>query len=220
MPQFKIENLWNGELLTTVETSQTSETATFLINVDLTKDHDNCILMQIIIEAPYFDNDTIPDCDKQFSSPNLWEHEVVEYFISSPIVSNDVKITPYTEIILGPHGHWLIMNHTGQENWSECNDSIHLEAKYLPTTHIDYSNKKWFSRMTIPIEILPSPFQIHNEDKTTMSWLFNVYAIHNIYKATNEKNQDNRRHMACHSLPGHVPRFHQLESFQPLNLEL
>ena len=202
------------------------EAISFQISLDLVKDRKNSTLMQIIVDAPYFDNDTIPDYNKQFRSPQLWEHEVVELFISSHIVSNDVKMTPYTEVILGPHSHWLVIKHTGQENWSDCDDDILLESAYLPDTHIDYVNKRWNCQILIPIELLPTATHVNDNGdngKTTLSWLVNAYAIHNTCKiidgthnGSNEE-KDNRRYMAYNSVPGQIPRFHQLESFQQIN---
>jgi hypothetical protein len=170
-----IANLWNGDA---GEMSRLYE-----VNIVLIQNNEPCL--KISINAPFIGNDMIPPTNNHRShTQQLWEYEVVEIFISSHILNNDVSTTPYTEIILNPYGHWLIIKHTGQDNWSSCDDTIVLDPSFLPDFQIDHDKQIWYGDVIIPLHLLPPPHTPadavdRKPQMNQVSWLFNAYAIHN-----------------------------------------
>jgi hypothetical protein len=114
----------------------------------------------------------------------LWEHEVVELFL----LGDDAR---YTEIELGPHGHYLVLKLHGARQLVD--DRIPLALQ----TRID--GGRWHGRATLERAHLPQPVRAAN-----------AYAIHGVAPA--------RRHLAAHPVPGPRPDFHRLDCFQPLRL--
>jgi len=134
------------------------------------------------IEAP-FHGDPPPQTPAG-STPGLWDFEVVELFVCGP--SED-----YTEIEVGPHGHYLALRLSGVRRPIESGLPLHVETAI--------SGQTWRGRVHIPREILPvGPHRM------------NAYAIHG--------QGASRRYLASFPTGGASPDFHQLNCFQAVTL--
>ena len=214
----EIKHLWNGQ----------KGDHSYHFNIEIIRSqHNNELCLNIAIEAKYVGYDLIPSSDTHTSTSQLWDHEVFELFISSHIINNDVTIAPYTEIIVGPSNHWLIIKHKGQDCWSTCDNTTLLETEYQPNFQIDYEKRVWSGNLFIPLRLLPSPL-IDSYNTNQLSWLFNAFAIHNatsihnpsVTSSTSNNNTIERKYYAYNAVPGDYPRFHQLHYFVPLVLTL
>lgn len=124
------------------------------------------------------------------STPGLWLHEVAELFVAGR--SGDAPGgVPYTEIELGPHGHYLVLRFCG------------VRREVASSLEIDYRSTRragrWCGRARVPWSYLPAP-----------PWTANAYAIAG--PATR------RRYLAAVPVPGPRPDFHQPRAFVPLSL--
>lgn len=135
----------------------------------------------IDFEAPFYE-DAPPEAQPG-PTWELWEHEVVELFIAHG--------DHYTEIELGPHGHYLVL---GLEGTRQIVSSLH-EIRYK----VYRVPGRWMGTALIPWELLPPE-----------PWTYNAYAIHG-QGAT-------RTYSACFPVPGPAPDFHQLPAFEALSL--
>lgn len=138
----------------------------------------------IDFEAPFYD-DPAPDCPPG-PTPELWEHEVVEVFFASQTQPNQ-----YTEIELGPHGHYLVLRLDGVRNIVSQLHEIRYKFYRVPG--------RWMGTALVPWELLPPE-----------PWNYNAYAIHG--------QGSTRIYSACFPVPGPAPDFHQLPTFQALSL--
>lgn len=138
--------------------------------------------LTILVEAPYH-GDPAPD-GPVGSFPGLWNHEVVEVFVSGLAPAG--KPIPYLEIELSPHGHHLVLDLQGVRNVLLTREDLPYEVEIL--------GDRWFGRANVPWNWLPSrPNR------------FNVYGIHGV--------GDARRYLAMTPVPGPTPDFHRLERF-------
>lgn len=114
----------------------------------------------------------------------LWEHEVVELFL----LGDDAR---YTEIELGPHGHYLVLKLHGARRLLDDRIPLALQTRI--------EGGRWHARAALERAHLPQPVRAAN-----------AYAIHGLGPA--------RRHLAAHPVPGAQPDFHRLECFRPVRL--
>lgn len=121
-------------------------------------------------------------------TPRLWEHEVVEVFIAGPPESDGV--VPYTEIELGPHGHYLLLRLRGVREVVEEDLRLEFEAAR--------EDGRWRGMAWVPWSVLPPT-----------PWVGNAYTIHGPPEA--------RRYHAWVPVPGSRPDFHRLDRFVPLD---
>ena len=134
------------------------------------------------IDAPFHD-DPAPSAPPG-STPGLWEFEVVEVFLCGPAER-------YTEIEVGPHGHYLALRLSGVRR--PIAQGLPLEVETAITAG------RWRGRVQIPRDILPmGPHRI------------NGYAIHG--------RGESRRYLAAFPTGGPVPDFHCLAALQPVIL--
>jgi hypothetical protein len=135
--------------------------------------------LQCVIDAPFHGDP--PPSGPPGSFWELWEHEVVELFVvgeGDPI--------PYTEIEVGPHGHYLVLRLRGVRNVVE---------RSLPlAVHWERAGERWSATLRIPSEYLPSG-----------QLLVNAYAIHG--------QGEQRRYLVCTPLGGSQPDFHRVDGF-------
>ncbi len=110
-------------------------------------------MLEVHVEAPLFHN--TPPSSTPGSTPELWNHEVVELFI----LGEDER---YLEIELGPHGHYLILQLHGTRQVIKQG----MSCAYTTTIKGD----SWSGTAHIPTSYLP-PNPTH----------FNLYAIHNTH---------------------------------------
>jgi len=136
--------------------------------------------LEVEIQAPYFaDPEPLAppgSCD------GLWDYEVVELFIAHG--------DQYTELELGPHGHYLLLQLKGIRKALTRNSQL--------TYHWEKSQEIWSGKTLIPIELLPPE-----------PWTFNAYAIHGV--------DEERTYAALFAVPGDEPDFHRLHCFQNLD---
>jgi len=117
------------------------------------------------------------------SLEGLWDHEVVEVFLAGP---PDGGAIPYTEVEIGPWGHFLVLRLHGAR---------HPVARGLPLElHVEHGEGRW--RAVARLDGAHFPPGPHRA---------NAYAIHGTGRA--------RRYLAWHPLPGPVPDFHQPARF-------
>lgn len=140
--------------------------------------------LEIVVEAPYHGDPPPPG--EPGPTPALWEHEVVEVFLTGLAPAGHP--TPYLEVELSPHGHHLVLDLHGVRNPIR----EQLEIRY--TASID--GDRWRGEALIPWKYLPArPNR------------FNCYAIH---------GTEPRRYLAMTPVPGPQPDFHRLERFTAL----
>ena len=163
--RFDIDRLWDGS------PARVDERVTLKIELDR---H-----LTIELDAPWH-NDPPPD-GAAGSTWALWEHEVVELFLLG-------RNEQYTEIEVGPHGHYLCLKLQGVRN---------IVARELPMSWVvDHQGERWLGRATVSRDQLPDEIVA-----------FNAYAIHGTGEA--------RRYLAYAPVPGDGPDFHRLEHFAP-----
>lgn len=115
------------------------------------------------------------------STPELWEYEVVEVFVAHG--------ERYTEIELGPAGHYLVLCLQGYRQRLSEGHPIRYKTYLSPG--------QWMGTALVPLELLPP-----------QPWQVNAYAIHG--------KGSTRRYLAAYAPGGVTPDFHQLQAFQPL----
>ena len=201
-----ITNDWRGNII---------ENSSIRISLSI-KNEINSLIVHI--KAPYYGFNEAESTNKYLPKgrlERLWEYEVVELFISHSDTSN-LSSTPYTELIVGPHGHYLLLKHTGQGDWSECIDTYTLNEVSIT---LDEVSNTWSADVTITLNLLPSPLSVSAKGDESRSegipcykWAFNVFAIHG--------NEPNRTYMSYQALPGDYPNFHQLKYLVPLILPI
>lgn len=148
--ELRIESLWNGE------PAQPDE----VVVVQLTGDEDHLILS---VDAPYH-GDPPPE-GSPGSRWKLWNHEVVEVFISGL-----GHPTPYLEVELGPHGHHLVIQLQGERG------VVHAQLPLAYQAQI--RGDRWSATAWVPRHYLPLPphrinaFAIHGQadDRRYLAW--------------------------------------------------
>ena len=136
--------------------------------------HEGLYALNIDVDAP-FAGDPAPV--GKGSTPRLWEHEVVELFVFG-------EHGQYTEIELGPHGHWLVLRFDGIRHLVDEGHAIRYRA-WLGKKHA-----MWKGRARIDRRLLP--------DVPVRCNLFRIAGA-----------ADDRRYQAMVPVPGDHPDFHQ-----------
>ena len=139
--------------------------------------------LHIHVDAPFW-GDPRPD-GAASSTEGLWEFEVVELF-----VADAESPSMYTEIELGPHGHFLVLLFSGVRQ--RVAEGIPID--FSPTIE----GRRWSGVATLDADHLPA-----------QPWRANAYAIHGVGSG--------RRYLAAHPLPGPRADFHQPERFPRLS---
>lgn len=138
--------------------------------------------LRVQTDAPFYGDP--PPAGAGGPCEGLWDFEVVELFIAHG--------ETYTELELGPHGHYLLLRLQGVRQ---------MITQQLPLSFYDWKQRagRWQGDALIPWVYLPPE-----------PWTFNAYAMHG--------QGDARQYLALFALTGIAPDFHRLECFQPLNL--
>ena len=135
--------------------------------------------LRIGVDAPWHGDPAPPQ--RPGPTDRLWEHEVVEVFIAGP----EGAERPYTEIEMGPHGHYLVLQLRGVR-------AVHRTL--LPLTYLaGRRGERWRGVALLAPDLLPEPVA------------YNAYAIHG--------TGPDRRYLAAHPVPGETPDFHRLDCF-------
>jgi hypothetical protein len=144
-------------------------------------------VLTVQVEAPYFGDPPPPGPPGPTGLDDaLWEHEVVELFVSGLAPAGEP--TPYLEVELSPHGHTLVLQLAGVRNPVVAGLAIDWRATI--------TGDRWRGTAAIPTSMLPiRPAR------------YNAYAIHGV--------GEGRRYLAMTPVPGPLPDFHRLECFSP-----
>lgn len=118
------------------------------------------------------------------STPELWNYEVMELFIAHG--------EHYTEIEVGPHGHYLVLRFDGMRQRISEGHTLRYKS-YL-------ESGQWMG--TVLIE---------NKDLPPEPWSFNAYRIHGVGASRCYLSAFAQSHTDSQ------PDFHQLSTFQPLH---
>ncbi|MBM63022.1 MAG: hypothetical protein CL484_08755 [Acidobacteria bacterium] len=130
------------------------------------------------VNAPFHSDPPPPD--PPGSLCGLWKWEVVELFIAT-------KNETYTEIQLGPHGHFLVLTLEGERNI--------ISKGHLIDLRVSHDRNRWVGQALIPLTLTPP-----------LPWRVNAYAIHG--------SGVQRRYLAAEPVPGRQPDYHQLRHFR------
>ena len=168
--RFKIHQDWTGQTL--------PESACFQLELESRK---NGLLIDF--KGPYY-GDPAP-IQPAGSCPELWEYEVIELFLAQG--------EQYTEIELGPAGHYLVLQLQGERNIISQGADIRYQCSTL--------HGRWMGTALIPWALLPPG-----------PWTGNAYAIHG--------KGATRRYTCAFKAESAVPDFHRLESFQCITTKL
>ncbi len=144
-------------------------------------------MLRVHVDAPFHDDP--PPRGVPGPTDGLWDYEVAELFIAGTDASADA--TPYTELELSPHGHYLLLCLRGIRR---------VVAKLQPITYSAcIEGRRWRGVTLLPVRLLPPP--PHRA---------NAYAIHGSGRY--------RRYLAMTPAPGHAADFHRLDVFEDLEL--
>ncbi len=164
MFQLEIDKTWDGHDVLASEVA----------SLDLRSSREGLCLR---LQAPFHDDPRPPG--PMGSTWGLWEYEVIELFVLG-------CGERYTEIELGPHGHYLALRCEGRRQIVERDMTLDFQPKR--------GDSRWAGSLTIPWEYLPErPYRL------------NAYGIHG--------QGSDRRYLAWRPVPGEEPDFHRLESF-------
>jgi len=120
------------------------------------------------------------------SVPGLWEHEVVELFVFG-------HRGRYTEIELGPHGHWLVLRFDGVRRRVDGGHPIAFDARI--------SVDRWTGSAEIRRDLLPErPVRC------------------NVFRISGRATE--RRYEAAVPVPGERPDFHRPDVGVPWPFDL
>lgn len=129
--------------------------------------------LHVVVDSPYYGDP--PPSSPTGRLDGLWDHEVVELFIRG--AGGD-----YTEIELGPHGHWLALRLRAIR--VVCDRDLHLDHA------AQIVGKRWRGAASLALEDLP-----------TGPWTGNAYAIHGVGLT--------RRYLVHRPTGGARPDFHR-----------
>jgi 3-methyladenine DNA glycosylase AlkD len=136
--------------------------------------------VRVWIDAPFHGDPAPPGAPGP--TWGLWEHEVVELFVLGPE-------DRYTELEVGPFGHYLILRLEGTRNV--------VERQCEARVHVAREGRRWRAEVVLPDTLLPA-----------RPWRFNAPAIHGVGP---------RRYLSSTPLPGAAPDFHRLALFQEVS---
>jgi hypothetical protein len=143
----------------------------------------------VTFDAPYFGD--APPPSAAGSTPQLWEHEVVEVFLADGRDN-------YLELEFGPHGHYLALELRGVRKivrqGMELTYSVHIEPATSPPLESPAPIGRYRGTGRVPMSYLPLP-----------ATRVNAYLIHG--------GSDLRCYHAHAPVPGDRPDFHRLENF-------
>ncbi len=116
----------------------------------------------------------------------------------------------YIEIMLGPHGHYLMTGFSGAGDDSTVDTGMVFESP--PETKIDLVKGRWSCKASIPFFYLPAPGD-DPRDPLSLIWALNYCGMHD-----KNSEKDGRQYLSLVHLPGSGPNLHQLHHFAPLVL--
>jgi hypothetical protein len=163
--QLSVGTTWDGRPLP----------QTAVVHIELHLDADG---LSLSFDAPHYD-DPLPGGDPG-PTWGLWGYEVVEVFLCGPDEH-------YTEIEIGPAGHFLVLRLQGRRQVVKRVEELALS--------IEHADGRWKAMARLGREHLPpGPYTL------------NAYAISGVGEA--------RRYSAAYPRQGEAPDFHALEAFR------
>lgn len=160
------------------------------VPVSLTLDSSSEDVLQVIVQAPFFDDPAPPVADNS-TFIGLWDYEVVELFLL-----NDAD--QYLQVQLAPRGQFFVLLFDGERNYKRF--SLPLTVSSVITGGADAS---WTATAEIPTDYLPY-----------MVTRVNVYSTHGV-----GDNRLYEAYSPAPSTATQ-PDYHNLEYFAPINLDL
>ncbi|KAI6239709.1 hypothetical protein M3Y99_00563800 [Aphelenchoides fujianensis] len=97
-------------------------------------------MIRTTIESPLFNDD--PPNDFSGHCADLYNYECVELFFMN-------ERGQYVEIEVGPHGHWLVLLHSGYRKCFNTGEEIEVDVENT------YDGDKWICNLDIPLAFLP-----------------------------------------------------------------
>ena len=177
--------------------SRAPDEASFEMALRWVETDDGSTALEWSFVSPFYHNRPPPPRDDSDSTgggyDGLWNYEVCELFILG-------AEEEYTEIEVGPHGHYLILKLKGSRNVVET--LLPLSPNALS---IEKHASTWHARVVIPREYLPSPI-IDDSKSNEQFYKMNAYAIHD--------NAKQRRYLAATPLQTREPDFHAIHAFK------
>jgi len=207
---FSIEHCWDGS-----PSVHNYKVKLSIVNGDLA----------LFVDAPFFNDAKPPENDgdpyallargagEEVGNRHvqLEQYECVSIFVATGSISEvPIENQEYIEILLGPHGHYLISGFSGQGD--ESGGDLHMLFEVMPVATINEETQRWQVKAAVPFFFLPAPGD-DPEDSLSLKWRFNFCAVHELPNTV-----EGREYLSHATLPGDVPNFHQLESFVPLIL--
>ncbi|XP_069834705.1 UPF0462 protein C4orf33 homolog isoform X3 [Dendropsophus ebraccatus] len=146
--------------------------------------------LQMEVSAPFFNDPPAPLGPAGEPFQALWDHEVIEaFFLNS-------ETEQYLQVILGPHGHHLVLLLSQCRNiWKQC-----LPLSYRATI----SQEAWKGAALIPWEYFPPQVDRFNAFASHGSGLKKTYEA--LYPVPEKE-----------VVEGQHPDFHRLEYFRPFS---
>ncbi len=184
-PQIRIELLWQGERAP----SELETTARLLWTDDELVINFHCACTELDIDEEY---------DLGVERYGLWDRDVVEAFIRSPL---EGAITSYREFEVAPTGQWcdlLIDRATMVHDW-EWKSGMRTSAR------IDHSRSQWDAAMAIPF----SAFGVRPSFGDV--WRGNLFRV--------SRFKGERKYLALSPNSSKIPNYHVPESFVTLRFQ-
>lgn len=166
MAEWRVDRSWRGERAPPAERA--------LVRAQVAR---GALIVEV--EAPWHGDPPPPGAPG--SRWGLWGYEVVELFLR--------RGAAYTEIELGPHGHFLVLQLLGPRRVRR----IETEVRY----QVERRGDRWRGVARLPAWIAGAPCSA------------NAYAIHGVGPG--------RRYLVAHPVGGARPDFHRLGAFRGLD---
>lgn len=139
--------------------------------------------LEVTARLPHQSAPRIPYAPAGTRVHGLWQYDVVELFLSGP--------DGYTELELGPGGHFLLLRFSAPRFLSDACEFLQLPLYLTP---LEADGRSWSCRTLVPWSVLPSDVE-----------RLNAYVIVGT-------------HFLCWApLPGEKPDFHQPQRFPLLS---
>jgi hypothetical protein len=143
------------------------------------------------------DQNVVPD--KSGDCWNIWDHDVVELFIS-----DNSKIKTYFEFVISPLGQHIDISHT--KNWLGQRKSFAgYTSGWQSAVRLDEQKKLWITEFRIPLKAINT-----SKSRSENVFKFNAYRCNGC--------DPDRAYLALYATYTPMPNFHVPERFEVLML--
>ena len=139
--------------------------------------------LEVVASLPHQPVPALPDAPAGARVHGLWQFDVVELFLAGA--------EGYTELELGPGGHFLLFRFSAPRVLSDACETLQLPLYLTP---LAADGRSWSVRTIVPWSLLPTPLE-----------RLNAYAI------------AGGQYLCFSPLPGEKPDFHQPHRFPLLS---